>query len=113
VFVNLLSNALKFTRTTSNPQIAIGCVEHAGEQVMYVRDNGIGFDMRYVHKIFGVFERLHRAEDYEGTGVGLAIVKRIIERHGGRIWAESAPGRGASFYFTVPAVPITTDAAHA
>jgi PAS domain S-box-containing protein len=103
VFANLLSNAVKFTRNGRDPQVSVGTLTQNNETVVYVRDNGAGFDMRYAKKIFGVFERLHRAEDYEGTGVGLAIVKRIIERHAGRVWAESQPGQGATFYFTLPA----------
>jgi PAS domain S-box-containing protein len=102
VWVNLLSNALKFSRKCEVTRIEIGCVDQRGERVFHVKDNGVGFDMRYVDKLFGVFQRLHRAEDFEGTGVGLAIVKRIIQRHGGRIWAEAKPDEGASFYFTLP-----------
>jgi len=101
VFVNLLSNAYKFTRNKPSALIEIGCREDKGERIYFVRDNGAGLDMRYANKLFGVFQRLHRAEDYEGTGVGLAIVHRIVHRHGGRIWAEAAVDRGATFYFTL------------
>ncbi len=91
VFTNLLSNAIKFTRTREHPKVEIGFIEKEGRPVYFIRDNGIGFDMKYADKIFGVFQRLHDPGEYEGTGVGLAIVYRIIELHGGKIWVESIP----------------------
>jgi signal transduction histidine kinase len=108
VFTNLLANAFKFTRKRTQPRIEVG-FDEAG-QAYFVKDNGIGFDMRHVGKLFGVFQRFERAEDYEGTGIGLAIVKRIVEAHGGRVWAEAAVGQGATFYFTIltPRQPTST-----
>ena len=102
VFVNLLSNAFKFTSRCETALIEVGCLDAiTAHPVYFVKDNGAGFNMKYSHKLFRVFQRLHRMEDYEGTGVGLALVQRIITRHGGRIWAESALGEGATFYFTL------------
>lgn len=103
VWERLIDNGLKFTAGVPAPRVEIGARSDHGVTVYTVRDNGVGFDMRYADKVFQVFERLHPRTDYEGTGVGLAIVQRVIHRHGGRVWVESAPGRGATFFFTVGA----------
>ncbi|MBI2946382.1 MAG: PAS domain S-box protein [Verrucomicrobia bacterium] len=102
VLVNLISNALKYSRGRPNPRIEMDCRDSAEEMVFSIRDNGVGFDPRYSAKLFGVFQRLHRSSEFEGTGIGLANVRRIIERHGGRAWAESTLGEGATFFFSLP-----------
>lgn len=102
VWVNLLSNALKYSRKKEFAKIEITCTRNEGMICYSIEDNGAGFDMKYVDKLFGVFQRLHKVSDFEGTGVGLALVKNIVQRHGGKIWAEAEVGRGAKFSFTLP-----------
>jgi len=101
VMLNLVSNALKFSSRRADAHIAIGVLQEGEPPAYFVRDNGAGFDTQHAAKLFGVFQRLHQESDFPGTGVGLAIVRRIIERHKGRVWAESSPGKGATFFFTL------------
>jgi light-regulated signal transduction histidine kinase (bacteriophytochrome) len=102
VLRNLIGNALKFSRNSQPPRVEIGSRQQDGRRILWVRDNGVGFDMKYHDRMFGIFQRLHRAEEFPGTGVGLALVAKAVQRMGGRVWAESAPGAGATFYLEFP-----------
>jgi light-regulated signal transduction histidine kinase (bacteriophytochrome) len=102
VFQNLIGNAIKFRRADNPPQIQIGVQQDRGDWLFSIRDNGIGIDSKYIDRIFIIFQRLHSRTDYSGTGIGLAVCKKIVERHGGKIWVESALNCGSTFYFTIP-----------
>ena len=102
VWINLISNALKYSRKQEVSRIEIGCKNEDNHIVYYIQDNGVGFDMKYSDKLFGVFQRLHKIEEFDGTGVGLALVHRIVTRHGGKIWAEAHVNEGATFFFFIP-----------
>lgn len=112
LFAALLDNARKFTRGRPGPRVEIGSsatLASGRQTVWHVRDNGVGFDMQHAQRLFGVFQRIHHPEEFDGHGIGLALVRRIVERHGGRIWADAAPGRGAAFYFTLPGAIAGSD----
>jgi light-regulated signal transduction histidine kinase (bacteriophytochrome) len=102
VWINLIGNGMKYSGKSRQPRVEVGGREDGEENVYWVRDNGVGFDMRYAERLFGAFQRLHRPDEFPGTGIGLAIVHRVIKRHGGRVWAEAKPGEGACFYFALP-----------
>ncbi len=102
VLVNLISNAVKFTSKKNKPEITIGSLKQSNKIMIFVKDNGVGFDMKYYDKLFGVFQRLHALRDFPGTGIGLATVKKIIEKHGGDVWANSKEGEETTFFFSLP-----------
>jgi light-regulated signal transduction histidine kinase (bacteriophytochrome) len=106
VLFNLLSNSIKYTRPRAVAKIEVGATHNPTEHIIFVKDNGVGFDMEFASKLFGVFQRLHPSADFEGIGIGLANVRRIVQRHGGRTWAEAAPDQGATFYFSLPTSPV-------
>jgi light-regulated signal transduction histidine kinase (bacteriophytochrome) len=108
VIANLISNALKYTQHREQPKIEIGGESRPGDDLFWIKDNGAGFSMDYAHKLFGVFQRLHSDTEFAGTGIGLATARRIVNRHGGRIWAEAAVDRGAAFYVSLPHEKVTS-----